>query len=83
MRGKVPFDISLSRSQSCDKKFTSVTAAETSYLCRRQKHEKGFTVCCVAWHPSGTQIAYTDTEGRLGLLDGFGAPGADAIKVQL
>uniref|UniRef100_A0A3B5KSW9 WDHD1 first WD40 domain-containing protein n=1 Tax=Xiphophorus couchianus TaxID=32473 RepID=A0A3B5KSW9_9TELE len=33
----------------------------------RQKHEKGFTVCSLAWHPSGSQIAYTDTEGCLGL----------------
>ncbi|XP_075868884.1 WD repeat and HMG-box DNA-binding protein 1 [Nelusetta ayraudi] len=37
----------------------------------RQKHEKGFTVCCLAWHTSGRQLAYTDTEGRLGLLDGL------------
>lgn len=36
----------------------------------RQKHEKGFTVCGMAWHPAGGQIAYTDTEGCLGLLDG-------------
>lgn len=42
-----------------------------SRLCCRQKHEKGFTVCGLAWHPSGTQIAYTDTEGCLGLLDGL------------
>nr|XP_020480838.1 WD repeat and HMG-box DNA-binding protein 1 isoform X2 [Monopterus albus] len=43
-----------------------------SKLCvERQKHEKGFTVCCLAWHPSGSQIAYTDTEGCLGLLDGL------------
>ncbi|XP_054468160.1 WD repeat and HMG-box DNA-binding protein 1 [Anoplopoma fimbria] len=41
-------------------------------LCvERQKHEKGFTVCSLAWNPSGSQIAYTDTEGCLGLLDGF------------
>uniref|UniRef100_A0A671VRS7 WD repeat and HMG-box DNA-binding protein 1 n=1 Tax=Sparus aurata TaxID=8175 RepID=A0A671VRS7_SPAAU len=44
-----------------------------SKLCvERYKHEKGFTVCGLAWHPSGSQIAYTDTEGRLGLLDGLG-----------
>ncbi|XP_017282210.1 WD repeat and HMG-box DNA-binding protein 1 [Kryptolebias marmoratus] len=44
-----------------------------SKLCvERQKHEKGFTVCSLAWHPSGSQIAYTDTEGCLGLLDGVG-----------
>uniref|UniRef100_A0A8C1GGW7 WD repeat and HMG-box DNA-binding protein 1 n=1 Tax=Cyprinus carpio TaxID=7962 RepID=A0A8C1GGW7_CYPCA len=36
----------------------------------RQKHEKGFTVCGMAWHPSGVRIAYTDTEGCLGLLEG-------------
>ncbi|XP_041844962.1 WD repeat and HMG-box DNA-binding protein 1 isoform X2 [Melanotaenia boesemani] len=43
----------------------------SSKLCvERQKHEKGFTVCALAWHPSGRQIAYTDTEGCLGLLDG-------------
>ncbi|XP_017330803.1 WD repeat and HMG-box DNA-binding protein 1 isoform X2 [Ictalurus punctatus] len=40
-------------------------------LCiERQKHEKGYTVCGMAWHPAGGQIAYTDTEGCLGLLDG-------------
>ncbi|XP_078110102.1 WD repeat and HMG-box DNA-binding protein 1 isoform X2 [Sander vitreus] len=43
-----------------------------SKLCvERQKHEKGFTVCSLAWHPSGSQIVYTDTEGCLGLLDGL------------
>ncbi|XP_014877029.1 WD repeat and HMG-box DNA-binding protein 1 [Poecilia latipinna] len=41
----------------------------------RQKHEKGFTVCSLAWHPSGSQIAYTDTEGCLGLLDGLSISG--------
>ncbi|KAM8894853.1 WD repeat and HMG-box DNA-binding protein 1 isoform 2-T2 [Spinachia spinachia] len=41
-------------------------------LCiERQKHEKGFTVCGLAWSPSGRQVAYTDTEGCLGLLDGL------------
>uniref|UniRef100_A0AAX7T7D7 WD repeat and HMG-box DNA-binding protein 1 n=1 Tax=Astatotilapia calliptera TaxID=8154 RepID=A0AAX7T7D7_ASTCA len=44
-----------------------------SKLCvERQKHEKDFTVCSLAWHPSGSHIAYTDTEGCLGLLDGLG-----------
>lgn len=50
--------------------------------CRRQKHEKGFTVCCLAWHPSGRQLAYTDTEGRLGLLDGLATSSTtDSAKV--
>ncbi|XP_041652334.1 WD repeat and HMG-box DNA-binding protein 1 [Cheilinus undulatus] len=43
-----------------------------SKLCvERQKHEKGFTVCGLAWHPSGRQIVFTDTEGCLSLLDGL------------
>uniref|UniRef100_A0AAX7TQ28 WD repeat and HMG-box DNA-binding protein 1 n=1 Tax=Astatotilapia calliptera TaxID=8154 RepID=A0AAX7TQ28_ASTCA len=49
-----------------------------SKLCvERQKHEKDFTVCSLAWHPSGSHIAYTDTEGCLGLLDGLGTSTAD------
>uniref|UniRef100_A0A3Q1JMS9 WD repeat and HMG-box DNA-binding protein 1 n=1 Tax=Anabas testudineus TaxID=64144 RepID=A0A3Q1JMS9_ANATE len=44
---------------------------KASAACIQQKHEKGFTVCSLAWHPSGSQIAYTDTEGCLGLLDGL------------
>uniref|UniRef100_A0A8D3DPI5 WD repeat and HMG-box DNA-binding protein 1 n=1 Tax=Scophthalmus maximus TaxID=52904 RepID=A0A8D3DPI5_SCOMX len=55
-----------------------------SKLCvERQKHEKGFTVCGLAWHPSGGQIAYTDTEGCLCLLDGLStsASDGDAPKV--
>uniref|UniRef100_A0A3Q1EC10 WD repeat and HMG-box DNA-binding protein 1 n=1 Tax=Acanthochromis polyacanthus TaxID=80966 RepID=A0A3Q1EC10_9TELE len=44
----------------------------SSKVCvERQKHEKGFTVCSLSWSPSGSQIAYTDTEGCLGMLDGF------------
>lgn len=47
-------------------------------LFNRQKHEKGFTVCGMAWHPSGGRIAYTDTEGCLGLLDGVPSASAPA-----
>lgn len=54
-----------------------------SYLRCRQKHEKGFTVCGLAWHPSGSQIAYTDTEGRLGLLDGLGTSTSTTTEVLL
>uniref|UniRef100_A0A672Q7Q6 WD repeat and HMG-box DNA-binding protein 1 n=1 Tax=Sinocyclocheilus grahami TaxID=75366 RepID=A0A672Q7Q6_SINGR len=43
---------------------------EAKLCIERQKHEKGFTVCGMAWHPSGGRIAYTDTEGCLGLLEG-------------
>uniref|UniRef100_A0A8C2WQY4 WD repeat and HMG-box DNA-binding protein 1 n=1 Tax=Cyclopterus lumpus TaxID=8103 RepID=A0A8C2WQY4_CYCLU len=51
----------------------------SSKLCvERQKHEKGFTVCGLAWSPSGSQLAYTDTEGCLGLLDGLGSSGSSS-----
>ncbi|XP_013874087.1 WD repeat and HMG-box DNA-binding protein 1 [Austrofundulus limnaeus] len=51
-----------------------------SKLCvERQKHEKGFTVCSLAWHPSGSQLAYTDTEGCLGLLDGLSTSSTAAV----
>ncbi|KAJ6652739.1 hypothetical protein lerEdw1_010930, partial [Lerista edwardsae] len=33
------------------------------------KHEKGYTICGLAWHPKDNQIAYTDMEGNLGLLE--------------
>uniref|UniRef100_A0A3P9DI01 WDHD1 first WD40 domain-containing protein n=1 Tax=Maylandia zebra TaxID=106582 RepID=A0A3P9DI01_9CICH len=55
-----------------------------SKLCvERQKHEKGFTVCSLAWHPSGSHIAYTDTEGCLGLLDGLGTSTADNNRTKV
>uniref|UniRef100_UPI0037E78FE4 WD repeat and HMG-box DNA-binding protein 1 n=1 Tax=Semicossyphus pulcher TaxID=241346 RepID=UPI0037E78FE4 len=50
-----------------------------SKLCvERQKHEKGFTVCGLAWHPSGSQIVFTDTEGCLSLLDGLNTSSSNA-----
>uniref|UniRef100_A0A3B1JH16 WD repeat and HMG-box DNA-binding protein 1 n=1 Tax=Astyanax mexicanus TaxID=7994 RepID=A0A3B1JH16_ASTMX len=48
----------------------AVWDVEAKLCVERQKHERGYTVCGMAWHPSGGQIAYTDTEGCLGLLDG-------------
>ncbi|XP_064177418.1 WD repeat and HMG-box DNA-binding protein 1 isoform X1 [Anguilla rostrata] len=50
--------------------FLTVWNVETKLCVEREKHEKGYTVCGLAWNPSGAQIAYTDTEGCLGLLDG-------------
>ncbi|XP_040189566.1 WD repeat and HMG-box DNA-binding protein 1 isoform X1 [Rana temporaria] len=35
----------------------------------RVKHEKGFTICALAWHPKLAQVAYTDNEGNLGMLE--------------
>ncbi|XP_072345805.1 LOW QUALITY PROTEIN: WD repeat and HMG-box DNA-binding protein 1 [Scyliorhinus torazame] len=34
------------------------------------KHEKAYRICAMAWHPSKGNIAYTDAEGNLGLLEG-------------
>uniref|UniRef100_A0A3B1KA74 WD repeat and HMG-box DNA binding protein 1 n=1 Tax=Astyanax mexicanus TaxID=7994 RepID=A0A3B1KA74_ASTMX len=45
----------------------AVWDVEAKLCVERQKHERGYTVCGMAWHPSGGQIAYTDTEGCLGL----------------
>uniref|UniRef100_A0A8D0GCI3 WDHD1 first WD40 domain-containing protein n=1 Tax=Sphenodon punctatus TaxID=8508 RepID=A0A8D0GCI3_SPHPU len=40
----------------------AVWSADTQEM----KHEKSYTICGLAWHPKGGQIAYTDTEGNLG-----------------
>ncbi|XP_077569756.1 WD repeat and HMG-box DNA-binding protein 1 [Stigmatopora nigra] len=53
--------------------FITFWDVESKLCVERQKHEKGFTVCSLAWHPSGSQIAYTDNEGHLGLLEAFSA----------
>uniref|UniRef100_A0A672H0A8 WD repeat and HMG-box DNA-binding protein 1 n=1 Tax=Salarias fasciatus TaxID=181472 RepID=A0A672H0A8_SALFA len=60
--------------------FLNVWDVNSKLCIERQKHEKGFTVCGLAWSPSGSQIAYTDTEGCLGMLDGLGTPPTDAGK---
>ncbi|EPY84018.1 hypothetical protein CB1_000513022 [Camelus ferus] len=35
----------------------------------RVKNEKGHAICGLSWHPTCGQIAYTDAEGNLGLLE--------------
>ncbi|KAM9381306.1 WD repeat and HMG-box DNA-binding protein 1 [Phaethornis superciliosus] len=45
---------------------------ETQECIERMKHEKSYTICGLAWHPKYKQIAYTDTEGNLGLLENIG-----------
>nr|XP_039324585.1 LOW QUALITY PROTEIN: WD repeat and HMG-box DNA-binding protein 1 [Saimiri boliviensis boliviensis] len=42
---------------------------ETKDCLERVKHEKGYTICGLAWHPACGQICYTDAEGNLGLLE--------------
>ncbi|MBN3298796.1 WDHD1 protein, partial [Amia calva] len=61
--------------------FITVWNVETKECLEREKHEKGYTVCGLAWHPAGGQIAYTDTEGCLGLLDGVSAVPVNSTKV--
>ncbi|KAF1497333.1 WD repeat and HMG-box DNA-binding protein 1, partial [Eudyptula minor novaehollandiae] len=45
---------------------------ETQECVERMKHEKNYSICGLAWHPKYRQIAYTDTEGNLGLLENIG-----------
>lgn len=42
---------------------------ETKGCMERVKHEKGYAICGLAWHPTLSQISYTDAEGNLGLLE--------------
>ncbi|XP_059551288.1 WD repeat and HMG-box DNA-binding protein 1 isoform X1 [Myotis daubentonii] len=42
---------------------------ETKDCMERVKHDKGYAICGLAWHPTCGQIAYTDAEGNLGLLE--------------
>ncbi|KAI1895287.1 hypothetical protein AGOR_G00104740 [Albula goreensis] len=62
--------------------FLTVWDVETKLCVEREKHEKGYTVCGLAWHPSGGQIAYTDTEGCLGLLDGVSASSSSSASTK-
>ncbi|NXW08941.1 WDHD1 protein, partial [Fregetta grallaria] len=45
---------------------------ETQECIERMKHEKNYSICGLSWHPKYRQIAYTDTEGNLGLLENIG-----------
>eukprot|EP00069_Balaena_mysticetus_P013184 bmy_08100T0 len=42
---------------------------ETKDCMERVKHEKGYAICGLSWHPTCGQIAYTDAEGNLGVLE--------------
>nr|XP_048285951.1 WD repeat and HMG-box DNA-binding protein 1 isoform X1 [Myodes glareolus] len=42
---------------------------ETKDCMERVKHEKGYAVCGLAWHPTRSRICYTDVEGNLGILE--------------
>ncbi|XP_014450612.1 WD repeat and HMG-box DNA-binding protein 1 [Alligator mississippiensis] len=47
----------------------AVWNVDTRQCMERIKHEKSYTICGLAWHPKYGQIAYTDTEGNLGLIE--------------
>lgn len=49
-----------------------VWKVETRECTERMKHEKSYSICGLAWHPRYEQIAYTDTEGNLGLWEDIG-----------
>uniref|UniRef100_A0A2K6LQ11 WD repeat and HMG-box DNA-binding protein 1 n=1 Tax=Rhinopithecus bieti TaxID=61621 RepID=A0A2K6LQ11_RHIBE len=48
---------------------------ETKDCMERVKHEKGYAICGLAWHPTCGRISYTDAEGNLGLLENVCDPG--------
>ncbi|XP_076978695.1 WD repeat and HMG-box DNA-binding protein 1 isoform X2 [Tamandua tetradactyla] len=50
---------------------------ETKDCMERVKHEKGYAICGLAWHPTCGQIAYTDAEGNLGLLENVCDPSGE------
>ncbi|KAJ8411876.1 hypothetical protein AAFF_G00155140 [Aldrovandia affinis] len=62
--------------------YLTVWDVESKLCVEREKHEKGYTVCGLAWHPSGGQIAYTDTEGCLGLLDGLSSSSSSSSSTK-
>ncbi|KAM4690958.1 WD repeat and HMG-box DNA-binding protein 1 [Rhinophrynus dorsalis] len=41
----------------------------TKSCMERIKHEKSYTICALCWHSKLSQVAYTDNEGNLGLLE--------------
>lgn len=42
----------------------------------RVQHDKGFSICCLSWHPTIAQVAYTDNMGNVGVLDNVCKAGA-------
>ncbi|XP_075387453.1 WD repeat and HMG-box DNA-binding protein 1 [Tenrec ecaudatus] len=53
---------------------------ETKECLERVKHEKGYAICGLAWHPTCSQIAYTDAEGYLGLLESVCEPSGKKLS---
>jgi chromosome transmission fidelity protein 4 len=47
------------------------------------KHEKGYAICGLAWHPTCGRISYTDAEGNLGLLENVCDPSAKTSRIKV
>ncbi|XP_053553581.1 WD repeat and HMG-box DNA-binding protein 1 [Bombina bombina] len=56
---------------------------ENKACMERIKHDKGYAISGLSWHPKLAQVAYTDNEGNLGLLENVchGDGGKSAAKV--
>uniref|UniRef100_A0A8C0W7I5 WD repeat and HMG-box DNA-binding protein 1 n=1 Tax=Castor canadensis TaxID=51338 RepID=A0A8C0W7I5_CASCN len=56
---------------------------ETKDCMERVKHEKGYAICGLAWHPTCGRISYTDAEGNLGLLENVCDPSAKTSRIKV
>ncbi|KAG0414076.1 hypothetical protein HPB47_008776, partial [Ixodes persulcatus] len=44
----------------------------TSKLVERFVHEKGYNICSMIWNPKRRELAYCDSQGQLGVIEGIG-----------
>ncbi|XP_051872624.1 LOW QUALITY PROTEIN: WD repeat and HMG-box DNA-binding protein 1 [Pristis pectinata] len=49
----------------------AVWNVQTKKCVERLRHEKAHRICAMAWHPLKGNIAYTDSEGNLGMFEGI------------
>lgn len=49
--------------------FMAVWHVKTKKCIERMRHEKTHRICAMAWHPTKGNIAYTDSEGNLGMFE--------------
>ncbi|CAN8009078.1 unnamed protein product [Ixodes pacificus] len=45
---------------------------DTSKLVERFVHEKGYNICSMIWNPKRRELAYCDSQGQLGVIEGIG-----------
>ncbi|XP_062905231.1 WD repeat and HMG-box DNA-binding protein 1 isoform X1 [Mobula hypostoma] len=51
----------------------AVWNVQTKKCIERLRHEKAYRICAMAWHPLKGNLAYTDSEGNLGMFEGIWA----------